>query len=842
MKISRTLTIILLGLTLATASPAGKTIDAQNYTISPSGRYYYIRLIPRQEIHALGDLCTDDGGPGTLYYNARTEGRNALMFCESQSDEQNRWTYLPGVWSLSEHSALYADTKSYNAVTFEADTDTTPYFNIGSTDPLLNLTITENGGILAAGSEQSQDSLLQTQPFFNLFAVKASLSELHTVPSGNPTGFPLFWWYAAKGAFRAQYMRVNDSTSDYNNLWDQNSLHQYQGNDGNIGYYSAALGDSNIAAGRASFVAGSHNQAWDHLSSIISGKDNRIQTVPSGSAIIDDLQQRFGSTIIGGTSGRINGPRNFIGGGNGNTIEHANSCAIAGGTDNTISDYDPESSSYNDDLFNYDAGSHQLNDLSHETHSIILGGERNTNSGRRSAIGGGQENTIDTGALYCAVMSGDGNRIGSHANHSAISGGGGDLSGSDGRLENNLLDADFSVLLSTQEGPQDTNHNAIALNSNHSVLIRPAGLFTNGTLDNDSDFIVAVGGADSFLGHHSVSLLHQHPDHIDLSLDADYAAALGGGISAEIFSGSDYSVAVNNGPHISMNGAAYSLATNTGDNTGASMSAGYAVSHGNKSSGNYSYTWTRFPGGCSGHTNQADNSFLFGICPDRDLATDNRFIIYGSYDHDNSSWTPDLTLNVGIGTTSPAKTLDVAGKIRANSFQVGNAALPSTGSVESLYLNRIGAPEIYRYDLAEVFPAQEPIETGDLVAVSPKHPGRLVKTRSANDPWVVGVASDTPAVVLEGGRTVIAPDPATKDSARPWIALAGRTLIKVCAENGPIQRGDLLTASSIPGVAMKAERRPQAGHTIIAKALENFTPKNAEGSMTGTIVGLVMIR
>jgi hypothetical protein len=50
------------------------------------------------------------------------------------------------------------------------------------------------------------------------------------------------------------------------------------------------------------------------------------------------------------------------------------------------------------------------------------------------------------------------------------------------------------------------------------------------------------------------------------------------------------------------------------------------------------------------------------------------------------------------------------------------------------------------------------------------------------------------------------------------VALTGRVLVKVSAENGPIKIGDYLTASSLPGVAMKATA---AGKTI-GMALENF--------------------
>jgi hypothetical protein len=51
------------------------------------------------------------------------------------------------------------------------------------------------------------------------------------------------------------------------------------------------------------------------------------------------------------------------------------------------------------------------------------------------------------------------------------------------------------------------------------------------------------------------------------------------------------------------------------------------------------------------------------------------------------------------------------------------------------------------------------------------------------------------------------------------VALAGRIPVKVSAENGRVKAGDFLTASSIPGVAMKATK---AG-PIIGQALQDFS-------------------
>jgi hypothetical protein len=51
------------------------------------------------------------------------------------------------------------------------------------------------------------------------------------------------------------------------------------------------------------------------------------------------------------------------------------------------------------------------------------------------------------------------------------------------------------------------------------------------------------------------------------------------------------------------------------------------------------------------------------------------------------------------------------------------------------------------------------------------------------------------------------------------LAIVGVVPVKVTAENGAIQPGDLLVASSVPGRAMKAGPNPPQG-SVIGKALE----------------------
>ncbi|MCX6758260.1 MAG: hypothetical protein NTX14_00960, partial [Candidatus Nealsonbacteria bacterium] len=93
-----------------------------------------------------------------------------------------------------------------------------------------------------------------------------------------------------------------------------------------------------------------------------------------------------------------------------------------------------------------------------------------------------------------------------------------------------------------------------------------------------------------------------------------------------------------------------------------------------------------------------------------------------------------------------------------------------------------------------------------------EHNLQIVKSLSSQNETTVGVISTKPGEVL-GDENGNANDP----NAR-LVALAGRVPVKVSLENGIIKKGDYLTASSVPGVAMKA-----TGPCVtIGKALTDF--------------------
>ncbi len=139
-------------------------------------------------------------------------------------------------------------------------------------------------------------------------------------------------------------------------------------------------------------------------------------------------------------------------------------------------------------------------------------------------------------------------------------------------------------------------------------------------------------------------------------------------------------------------------------------------------------------------------------------------------------------------------------------------------------------------DLAEIYFSDIPLAAGDVVSLHPEA-DLVVPASEANCSRVIGVVSTEPGVVLNSqiNRT---DQPSDGRSGFP-IALSGCVPCKVTDEGGPIRRGDLLTAASRPGYAMRAtpvaaEGVYRAG-TVIGKAL------SAHGAGEGVIEIFVML-
>jgi len=152
----------------------------------------------------------------------------------------------------------------------------------------------------------------------------------------------------------------------------------------------------------------------------------------------------------------------------------------------------------------------------------------------------------------------------------------------------------------------------------------------------------------------------------------------------------------------------------------------------------------------------------------------------------------DENSRVGIGTTDPQALLHVAGDARID------------GNIAAKY-----------QDVAEWVESSQKLEPGTVVVIDVKNFNRVVPSTLAYDTGIAGVVSEEPGLLLgEAGN------------GKYKISHSGRVKTKVDASFGAIRPGDLLVASSIPGVAMKSEpfecngRRIHQPGTILGKALE----------------------
>lgn len=119
-------------------------------------------------------------------------------------------------------------------------------------------------------------------------------------------------------------------------------------------------------------------------------------------------------------------------------------------------------------------------------------------------------------------------------------------------------------------------------------------------------------------------------------------------------------------------------------------------------------------------------------------------------------------------------------------------------------------------------------EPGDVLVISAEADQTVALSGEAFATAVIGVYSTRPALL--GG----APDTDDPLAGVP-VAITGIVPCKVSAENGPIQRGDLLVTSATPGHAMRAGENPPPG-TVLGKAMQ------ALESGVGVIVILVTLQ
>ena len=135
-------------------------------------------------------------------------------------------------------------------------------------------------------------------------------------------------------------------------------------------------------------------------------------------------------------------------------------------------------------------------------------------------------------------------------------------------------------------------------------------------------------------------------------------------------------------------------------------------------------------------------------------------------------------------------------------------------------------------DLAEPFAmSQRDVPSGAVVVIDPANPGRLKMSHRGYDKRVAGIVSG--AKGIHPGISMI-----QEDTLEPGenVALSGRVYVKANTNAGPIEPGDLLTTSDIPGEAMKAADPARAQGAVLGKAMTGLSQGD------GTVLVLVTLQ
>jgi hypothetical protein len=162
--------------------------------------------------------------------------------------------------------------------------------------------------------------------------------------------------------------------------------------------------------------------------------------------------------------------------------------------------------------------------------------------------------------------------------------------------------------------------------------------------------------------------------------------------------------------------------------------------------------------------------------------------------------------NFGIGTPSPTSKLHVAGDGKFT------GSLTVDGNISAKF-----------QDVAEWVESSEQLAAGTVVVLDSTKSNQVTSSSQSYDTRVAGVISSQPGITL-----------GEKGNSKVLVATIGRVKVKVDATKSPIQIGDLLVTSDIPGVAMKSEAVNLGGvqihrpGTLIGKALEPLAKGKGE--------------
>jgi hypothetical protein len=183
--------------------------------------------------------------------------------------------------------------------------------------------------------------------------------------------------------------------------------------------------------------------------------------------------------------------------------------------------------------------------------------------------------------------------------------------------------------------------------------------------------------------------------------------------------------------------------------------------------------------------------------------------------------------STAVSATSPNDGLFAQGGRYAARFLGNVSVLPYGGGEQLFAVNEDGTTQVNILqimggaDLSERFDVnvdKTTPEPGMVVSIDPENPGKLVLSDAAYDRKVAGVISGAGGIktgMMMGQHDTVA------DGAHP-VALTGRVYVWADASDGPIEPGDLLTTSHVPGHAMKVIDHTRASGATLGKAMTSL--------------------
>ncbi|GAB3524620.1 beta strand repeat-containing protein [Emticicia fontis] len=193
----------------------------------------------------------------------------------------------------------------------------------------------------------------------------------------------------------------------------------------------------------------------------------------------------------------------------------------------------------------------------------------------------------------------------------------------------------------------------------------------------------------------------------------------------------------------------------------------------------------------------------------------------GRFDNFNSSnGNPVVQMSTnGTGSTLLVNHTGASGNLAT--FQSSSSNVARINKAGKGFFN--GGTQTSGADLAEAFDVNgntSDFEPGDVLVISIEKDRTVEKSAEPYSTLVAGVYATKPGVLLTEENID------SELTGKVPMGVVGVIPTKVCLEGGSIKRGDLLVTSSIPGVAMKADRAKVELGQVLGKALQAFDSEN----------------